>query len=88
MKTPVYTARFQREFGRMLQRGKDEMKFKAVAAKLLLGESLEPRYEDYLLKGSFAGWRDCHIEPDWILVYKRTPTEVIFGRTGTHSDLF
>lgn len=88
MKTPVYTTRFQREFVRMLARGKDEAKFKAVAAKLLLGENLAPRYEDHPLQGTFVGWRDCHIEPDWVLVYKRTPTEVIFGRTGTHSDLF
>lgn len=88
MKTPVYTTRFRREFVRMIGRGKDEAKFKAVAARLLLGEPLEPRHEDHPLKGSFVGWRDCHIEPDWVLVYKRTPTEVIFGRTGTHSDLF
>lgn len=72
----------------MLRRGKDGEKLKAVAAKLLAGEPLEARHQDHPLKGSFLGWRDCHIEPDWILVYQRTPTEVIFGRTGTHNDLF
>ncbi len=88
MKTPIYTTRFRREFARMMERGKDEEKLKTVAAKLLAGETLEPRHEDHPLKGSFVGWRDCHIEPDWILVYRRTRDEVIFGRTGTHSDLF
>lgn len=72
----------------MLARGKEEAKFKSVAAKLLLDEPLTSRHVDHPLKGTFAGWRDCHIEPDWVLIYKRTPTEIIFGRTGTHSDLF
>lgn len=72
----------------MLRRGKDGAKFKAVAARLLAAEPLEPKHEDHPLKGSFLGWRDCHIEPDWVLVDRRTSAEVIFGRTGTHSDLF
>jgi len=47
----------------MISRGRDESKFKLVAAKLLNGEPLEPRHEDHPLKGSVIGWRDCHIEP-------------------------
>ena len=88
MKTPAYTTRFKRDFGLMLSRGKAESKFAAVASKLLAGEPLEPRHRDHPLKGNFIGWRDCHLEPDWVLIYRTTPTEVIFGRTGTHSDLF
>jgi mRNA interferase YafQ len=40
------------------------------------------------LKGEFSGRRECHVEPDWLLVYKREPDAVIFERTGTHADLF
>ncbi len=88
MKTPVYTTRFKREIALMIRRGKNEAKFVALAAKLLNEDVLEPKYRDHPLKGSVIGWRDCHVEPDWILIYKLTATEVVFSRTGTHSDLF
>lgn len=88
MKTPVYTNRFGRELKLLLRRGKDAEKFKSVARKLLAGENLPPRYRDHALKGGFVGWWDCHLEPDWVLIYKSTDQEIIFGRTGTHSDLF
>lgn len=88
MRTPVYTNRFERELKLMLRRGKEVEKFKAVARLLLAHETLPPRYQDHPLKGGFIGWRDCHLEPDWILIYRRESTQVIFGRTGTHSDIF
>lgn len=72
----------------MLRRGKDAEKFKTVARLLLAREPLPPRYQDHPLKGGFIGWRDCHLEPDWILIYRADASQVIFGRTGTHSDLF
>jgi mRNA interferase YafQ len=59
-----------------------------VAAKLLDGKSLDPQQRDHPLRGGWVGWRDCRIEPDWVLIYKVTTTEVIVARTGTHSDLF
>ena len=49
---------------------------------------LPEKYKDHRLKGSFSAYRDCHIEPDWLLIYKPRPTEITFVRTGTHSDLF
>ena len=88
MRTPVYTNRFERELKLMLRRGKEVEKFKAVARLLLASEPLPPRYQDHPLKGGFIGWRDCHLEPDWILIYRADASQVIFGRTGTHSDLF
>lgn len=72
----------------MLCRGKGAEKFKTVARMLLAREPLPPRYQDHPLKGGFIGWRDCHLEPDWILIYRNDARRVIFGRTGTHSDLF
>ena len=88
MKTPVYTNRFARELKLMLRRGKDAEKFKVAARLLLAGQPLPPMFSDHPLKGGFAGWRDCHLESDWILIYKFDATQVIFGRTGTHSDLY
>jgi mRNA interferase YafQ len=49
---------------------------------------LDPRLMDHALKGEFVGRRECHVEPDWLLVYKREPGIIIFERTGTHADLF
>lgn len=88
MKTPVYANRFERELKLLLRRGKDVEKFKTVARLLLERQTLSASYRDHPLKGGFVGWRDCHLEPDWILIYKRDARQVIFGRTGSHSDLF
>ena len=88
MLAPVYTKQFERDLKRMLKRGKDAEKFKTVA-KLLLSEStLLPRHKDHNLSGSYTGRRDCHVENDWVLIYKKETTAIIFERTGTHSDLF
>ncbi len=72
----------------MLHRGKDAEKFKTAARLLLAHEPLPPRYQDHPLKGGFNSWRDCHLEPDWILIDRVDATQVIFGRTGTHSEPF
>lgn len=72
----------------MAKRGKTMAKLKAVIAMLLAGEELDPRLRDHPLKGEWAGWRDLHIEPDWLLLYRVSETEVLLARTGTHSDLF
>lgn len=51
-------------------------------------ESLDPKHKNHKLTGNYKEHWECHIEPDWLLVYRFTKTEVIFARTGTHSDLF
>ena len=63
---------------------------KAVLELLIDGEPLPAAFKDHPLRGNFAGSRDCHIEPDWVLIYTLTEenTHVRFERTGTHSDLF
>lgn len=60
-----------------------------VINKLANCEQLEPKYRDHKLKGSFIGLRECHIHPDWLLVYRidQEEVELILFRTGTHSDL-
>jgi mRNA interferase YafQ len=72
----------------MLNRGKSEKKIKQVLRKLVNEEQLNAHYKDHKLIGNYKDRRECHIEPDWLLIYKKTRDEIIFERTGTHSDLF
>jgi mRNA interferase YafQ len=82
------TGQFKRDVRRMEKRGKDFSEFRRVIGMLAVGEPLEPRHRDHPLSGDYSGSRDCHIEPDWVLIYERTRAELILIRTGTHSDLF
>lgn len=62
----------------------------SVIQRLADGETLEPQYKDRLLAGDYAGFRECHIASDWLLVYRieKNALELLLFRTGTHSDLF
>ena len=82
------TKQFKKDVKRMQKRGKDLAKIKAVIDLLLAEEPLSPKNRDHQLGGNWVGRRDCHIEPDWILIYKPTGDELLLERTGTHSDLF
>ena len=90
MLKPSYTNQFLKDLKLMLRRGKDEKKIKKVMQLLMDELPLEPRYKDHKLIGNYVGSRDCHIEPDWVLIYSLVPQEkaIRFERTGTHSDLF
>jgi mRNA interferase YafQ len=80
--------RFSKEFALMVKRGKDGNKLKAVITLLANGATLPSEYKDHPLKGNFKGCRDCHVEPDWLLIYRRDTETLYLERTGTHSDLF
>jgi mRNA interferase YafQ len=82
------TKQFKKDVKRMRKRGKDLGKIKVVIDLLLAREPLPPKNRDHKLGGNWIGRRDCHIEPDWILIYKLTEDELLLERTGTHSDLF
>ena len=82
------TKQFKKDVKRMRKRGKDLEKVKAVIDLLVAEEPLPPKNRDHKLGGNWLGRRDCHIEPDWILIYKLTEDELLLERTGTHSDLF
>jgi len=82
------TTQFKKDVKRAEKRGKDLTELKAVLDLLIEGKPLPPEYKDHPLRGNFAGSRDCHIQPDWILIYTLVETHVRFERTGTHSDLF
>lgn len=88
MWAPSYTNQFERDLRRMQRRGKDAEKIKMVIAALVNEEPLAERYRDHALAGNYKGRRECHIEPDWLLIYKLMEDEIIFERTGAHSDLF
>ena len=79
---------FKKDVRKQQKRGKDLGKLKAVVDLLVAEEALPDRCVDHSLSGNWSGWHDCHIEPDWILIYKRTPDTLTLGRTGSHSDLF
>jgi mRNA interferase YafQ len=84
----VRSTAFKKDVKRAEKRGKDMVKLKAVILLLLDDKPLEPRHRDHPLKGDWIGYRDLHIEPDWLLLYRLTETELWLARTGTHSDLF
>ncbi|MCF7847564.1 MAG: type II toxin-antitoxin system YafQ family toxin [Kiritimatiellales bacterium] len=88
MYTPVYTKQFGKDLKRCQLRGKDMEKFKILARTLLSGQELDPIHRDHKLVGNYQGRRDCHIESDWLLIYKVGETDLIFERMGTHADLF
>ena len=88
MYTPVYTKQFEKDVKRCQRRGKNLDKFKILARTLLSGESLDSIHKDHKLVGNYLGRRDCHIESDWVLIYKINQNKLIFERMGTHSDLF
>ena len=90
MLKPSYTNQFAKDLKRMLKRGKDEQKIKEVMERLIEEKQLEPRHRDHKLIGNYAGARDCHVEPDWVLIYTLFPNKaaVRFERTGSHADLF
>ncbi len=90
MRTFSRTTQFKKDVKLAGQRGKDLARLKAVLDRLMDGEPLPPELKDHPLRGNFAGSRDCHLEPDWLLIYTLTEngSHVRFERTGTHSDLF
>jgi len=72
----------------MSKRGKSIEKIKTVMRQLIEEKSLESKYCDHPLKGNYVDTRECHIEPDWLLIYMTQDDSIIFIRTGSHSDLF
>lgn len=82
------TKQFKQDVKRMRKRGKDLEKIKDVIDLLVAKEPLPPKHRDHKLGGNWIGHRDCHLEPDWILIYKISEDELLLERTGTHSDLF
>ena len=84
----VATTRYDKDAKRVRKRGNDMARLLAVVDALRNRRPLAERHRDHALTSDWQGWRDCHIEPDWLVIYDVTSTEVLLIRTGTHSDLF
>lgn len=83
-----YRTKFKKVLKQQGKRGKDLKIFLDISKKLAKEEPLEKKYRNHPLKGNFKNRWECHVEPDWLLIYCKTNTEIIFERTGSHSDLF
>ena len=83
----VTTKPFERDVKRLTKRGKDIDRLWVVAEAIRLGRGLQRRHRDHVLTGDWKGFRDCHNEPDWVLIYKVDDKAVYLTRTGTHADL-
>lgn len=88
MRSPAYSSQFKRDVKAAQKRGKDMDKLKALMSLLIEGKVLGVTYLDHPLKGKWRSFRDAHIEPNWLLIYKIDGDVVRFERTGRHSDLF
>ncbi len=88
MLTPVYTRHFEKDVKRIEEREKNLEKLKIIMRSLVAEEPLDPLHRNHKLIGNWQGRRECHIESDWLLIYKTEEGRVIFERTGTHSDMF
>ncbi|MCH5193901.1 MAG: type II toxin-antitoxin system YafQ family toxin [Oscillospiraceae bacterium] len=84
------TSRFKKELRRAVKRGLDEKHLNKIIKLLVNQQPLPPENKDHELKGKFNGYRECHIQNDWLLIYKVYKNELVLSleRTGTHSDLF
>lgn len=85
----VYSSRFKKELKICARRGYDLNKMEVVLDILARGETIPQEYHDHPLHNNWHGFRDLHLEPDWLLIYKiEGNTVVLLAATGTHSDLF
>ncbi len=85
-----YSNKFKKDYKLIQKRGYKIDKLKEVITILREQKSLPEKYQDHALMGNYVGFRECHIEPDWLLIYKIENDELllVLSRTGTHSDLF
>ena len=88
--TVQFTAKFKKNYKKMQKRGLKKEDLEKVVTKLQNGEKLEAKYRDHILKGNYNGYHECHIQPDWLLIYaiKEDILILTLVDTGTHSDLF
>lgn len=79
---------FKKDYKKMISRGKNINKLDDILKTLAAGKTLDKKFHDHKLIGNFKARRECHIEPDWLLIYRTDGKELILERTGSHSDLF
>lgn len=90
MYTVKFTNKFKKSYKLMIKRGKDISLLDSVVNTLMSGKQLSEKYRDHELTGTWKGYRECHIEPDWLLIYyvENDVLVLTLVDTGSHSDLF
>lgn len=85
-----FTTQFKKDVKAAKKQGKDLEKLYGIIEKLANGEPLELKYRDHFLTGNYKGCRECHIDPDWLLIYEIIDDVLVLmlNRTGSHSQLF
>ena len=88
MRSPILSAQFKRDVRTAEKRNKELGKLRALILMLIEGSSLPSQYLDHPLKGKWKGFRDAHLEPDWLLIYRIEDKDLLLVRTGSHADIF
>lgn len=88
MLKPEYTTKFKKDLKIVEKRNLDIELLKEIIKKLCVEEPLPVKNKEHNLSGAWSGYRECHIAPDWLLIYQIGNGIIVFERTGTHSDLF
>jgi mRNA interferase YafQ len=88
VRNPIRDKKFRRGVKLAQRRGRDMPKLRVLILLLIEGNPLPPRYKDHPLGGDWEHHRDCHIEPDWLPIYKIDGDDLYLVRTGSHADLF
>lgn len=83
-----YSTKFKKDFKNCVKRNYQISLLQQAIDILRIPDSLPVKNKDHSLSGNYTGYRECHIEPDWLLIYQQNENELILYRTGTHSDLF
>jgi len=88
MRNVVFKSRFKKDLKKLKSSNRNEDELLALIGLLAHEQVLEERYRDHILIGDYVGCRECHIRPDWLLIYKVEGNDLVLVRTGSHSDLF
>ena len=88
MLNTIYSGQFKKDYKKCMRRGWDMDLLKAVVAVLSIPDALQKKNRDHFLTGNYKGRKECHIGPDWLLIYEIDGNDLYLDRTGTHSDLF
>lgn len=88
MLAPDFTNKFKKDYKRMMKRNVGISLIDDVITDLVNEIPLDEKYKDHILVGDYDGCRECHVKPDWLLIYQIGNGTIVFERTGTHSDLF
>ena len=88
MRELSYSSQFKKDHKRVQKQGKDLAELNEVITRLVAGETLDEKYKDHPLRGNYVGTRDCHIDPDWLLIYRITGNELHLVRMGSHAEVF